>query len=134
MSGKVSGQNLFKCKPNHGLLVPVQFVTLLEDYENGTNIFPTAPQQSSMNRAQSVPNLSNRSADNVALSDYIPQSLPGLKVGDNVVWLGGTDPHTGIVRWIGRAGRNEQILPIKAWIEMVILLEFLNIVTSTKSF
>src|ERR1700743_621576 len=108
MSGKVHGQKLFKTKSGHGLLVPVQFVRLLTDYEDGRNIFPVASRSNSsspsasshVHRTQSVPNFGVAN-NRVPLEEYIPLTLSGLKIGDNAVWLGST-PQTGIVRWIGK--------------------------------
>lgn len=127
MNGKIHGQKLFKCRPGHGLLIPVEFVRLLVDYEDGRNIFPpasalpsnsspsTSSSQNVSSRTQALPN----SDVAVPLEDYTPLTLPELKTGDNVVWLGGSTPLTGIVRWIGRAGKSVN-LPIKVWVEMVL--------------
>jgi hypothetical protein len=125
MSGKVNGQKLFKCKPSHGLLVPVEYVQLLDDYEGANPLMRQSSSGSSIasaniSRAQSVPNLAGRAPPSAPhiVEDFVPvESLPGLRIGDNVVWLGGENPQTGIVRWIGRSGRNQQ-LPMKAWVEM----------------
>jgi len=100
--------------------VPVEYVQFLDDYENGSSRSGGSFIASAeISRTQSVPNLSGRTPSAPHPEEYIAvASLPsGLKIGDNVVWLGGSNPLTGIVRWIGRSGRNEN-LPIKAWVEM----------------
>lgn len=120
MSGKVNGHRLFDCKAKHGLLIPVEYVSFLNNHEGG-GLSPTSAEFSSdttssgLHRTRSVPALSR----SLSVKDFDPETVPGLKIGETVVWLGGLRPMTGLVKWIGRDGRPKH-LPIKAWVEMVL--------------
>jgi len=124
----VQGQKLFKCRAGHGLLVPVEYVRLYADYGDVTRRHSNSDlyyQSLPISRVQSVPNISHQqqmtstsAQSGPPFEEYTAITLPELKIGDNVVWLGGETPQTGIVKWIGRAGRSNN-LPVKAWIEMV---------------
>ncbi len=100
MNGKMHGQKLFKCRSGHGLLIPVEYVRLLSDYEDGRNIFPrSSPNSSPSTSHGGVTNGNNISTTATTaiplIEDYVPIELPELKIGSNVVWMGGSDPATG---------------------------------------
>ncbi|ODM99183.1 Ubiquitin carboxyl-terminal hydrolase CYLD [Orchesella cincta] len=112
MSGKVNGQKLFECKTKHGLLIPVEYISFLN---NQDCIDPSglSDATSVLYRTRSVPTLSR----SLSVKDFEPVEVPGLRITDTVVWLGGIRPMTGVVRFVGRDGRSAAI-PIKAWVEM----------------
>lgn len=115
MSGKVNGQRIFDCKPKHGLLIPVEYVSFLNNnYGDSTGVEIPPDSTYSLHRTRSVPALSR----SLSVRDFEPESVPGLRIGDTVVWLGGIRPMTGVVKWVGRDGRSKNI-PLKAWVEMV---------------
>lgn len=119
MSGKVNGHRLFDCRPKHGLLIPVEYVAFLNNYSDGSSSpssLENSPDSSyALHRTRSVPALSR----SVSVRDFQPEGVPGLRIGDTVVWLGGIRPMTGVVKWVGRDGRSPNLL-LKAWVEMVI--------------
>lgn len=119
MSGKVNGQRIFDCKPKHGLMIPVEYVSFLNsNYVGGmasaTNLEIPPDSTYALHRTRSVPALSR----SLSVRDFEPETVPGLRIGDTVVWLGGIRPMTGVVKWVGRDGRSKNI-PLKAWVEMV---------------
>ncbi|CAL8095499.1 unnamed protein product [Orchesella dallaii] len=115
MSGKVNGQKLFECKPKHGLLIPVEYISFLNNHDEfgPGSLEVNSDATSLLYRTRSVPTLSR----SLSVKDFEPVEIAGLRISDTVVWLGGIRPMTGVVRWVGRDGRSTAI-PIKAWVEM----------------
>jgi len=101
----------------------VEYIQFTTEYQNQNSSQFSNGVDSSVGRLRSTSNLNRAANANTggtigAWQEFVSASLPTLKIGDNVVWLGDVDPVSGIVKWTGRTGRNSS-LPLMAWVEMV---------------